>query len=145
MWDFQPWPGGSVGCSIFPCTKMLWVWFPVREHVRVALWSPVEMHVGGSQSMFFSHWCFSFPSYVSRISEHTLKWGEDGGTEGVFLPPATPIFYGTLPPKTHTHTHTHTKQKQKLDLLLGPQWQNFSERDLKLLIEHSHKLYAHSF
>ena len=32
---YQPWPGGSVGWSIIPYTKRLWVPSPVRAHTWV--------------------------------------------------------------------------------------------------------------
>ena len=67
-----PWPGCSVGWSIVPYTKRLWVQ------------SPVRVLTGGNQSKFLSHinvfpspspsLSLCLPSSLAKINKHILKW-----------------------------------------------------------------------
>ena len=62
------WLGGSVGWSVVPYTKRLWVQFPVRAHTQVAGLIP-SWGTYGRQPMDVS---LSFLSSLSQINKHIL-------------------------------------------------------------------------
>ena len=75
-----PWPHGSVGWSIIPCTERLWFNSHSGHISRLRVQSPVRAHTGGNCSMFLSHINLSlslppsvsrFP-FLSKINKHIL-------------------------------------------------------------------------
>ena len=100
----EPWPSGSVGQNVVPCTKRLQVRSWSGHIPRLWVQSLVQVHMGGNRLMLLS-WCFSlisiylpiylsiylsiylclslflslsllFPSpFLSKINKHILGWG----------------------------------------------------------------------
>ena len=53
--NIWPWLGGSVGWSIIPSTKRLWVQFQSGHIPRLRVQSLVGAHMGSNQQMFLYH------------------------------------------------------------------------------------------
>ena len=62
----SPWPGGSVGWSMVPCTK----WLQVRS-----LWGHIQDTTDRCFSYINVSLSFLFPSSLSKINKHILGYG----------------------------------------------------------------------
>ena len=63
--EYEPWPGGSISCSITLHNKGLWVRFRLGHIPKLQVQSPVEAYMGGNQSMFLSYIDVSLPLCLS--------------------------------------------------------------------------------